>query len=211
MSLTVNMNTFVIKPLAAFKGEEIEANQFLARKIEKGTGKESKGVIIPALTNEQAMEMLLSSKVLEEAVTSYVQGLQEECIKKVIAADKSSVCIADFDLQAIESYLQEQEIKEGRITKERISAWFKAEAQESIYAAFKAKLGDALDNDRANELLKMYHAAFICFTKKDFSFSDTAYKNVQKALEIIPDSAIKQFCEKKLPDMKQKSADDWGL
>lgn len=211
MSLTQNMNTFVVKTLAAFKNEKIEEDQFLCRKIEKGTGLESKGVVIPKLQNEVAMGLLLQSKVLEQAVTEYLQSVQEECIKVRIAAGKESICIADFNLAAMESYLQEREVSEGRINKERISAWFKAEAQESIYRAFKEKLGDALDNDRANTLLKMYHDAFTCFTKKDYSFSEVAYKNVEKALEVIPDSPIKAFCAKKLPEMKQKSADDWGL
>ena len=201
---------YVVKSLSEFKGVELKSGEFLARKIEKGTGKESKGVVIPSATGEQFLLALENESILRGAI-NWFQSQVEECCKKRIEEGATSLVVNDFSTSAVAAMLDEKEITESRVSKETIGAWFSATVQPILYRAFHEKLGESLTNDKANELLKMYQDAFKCFAKREYSFSDNAYSNMEKALKMIPESNMKSFCEKKLIEMSPKKVDDWGL
>lgn len=210
MSLTENMESFAVYPLAHFKNVEIEEGQQLCRKIEKGTGKESRGVIIPKATQEQFLEAMNNDTILGALYEHYL-SLREEVTKAAMGETGALISTADFSDTRIAEYLQAQEISEGRISKARIEAWFNAEVSPVLYKAFATKLGEALTNDKAQLLLANYKAAFTMFAKREVQVSDMVYENLDKALAILPDSGIKSYCISKLPSMKEKTLDDWGL
>lgn len=209
--LTEGFTTFPVHELSHFKTVSLQSGQYLARKIEKGTGLVSKAVVVPALTQEEVVKNWLQEDSILEEITSYCQSLQEEVIKTKIAAGATSICTADLEVSNVVSYLQNKAIAEGKVSKEKIAAWFSSSVASPLISAFETKLGASLSEEKKQQLLKVYSDAFSKFAAKEYSFNNSTYENVSKVLALIPDSAIKTFCLQKLPQMKEKGVDEFGL
>lgn len=198
-------NSFVVKSLSQFKNVELADGEFLARKIEKGTGKESKGVIIPSLTQEQVIEMMDNDIILNEIV-SHLQSVQEECCKKRMDGN-DLVYVSDFSLEAMVEHLQEQNIKEGRISKERIIQWFSTQVSPKIHARMN-ELYPELSNDKMVETLKLYQNQFQHLAKREYYFAPEVSTKIQNALNLIDDSSMKEWAAKKLTEMSKNAKED---
>lgn len=196
---------FTVKPLSAFKGFEAETGQYLVRKIEKGTGLESKGVVIPAATPEQFITALDNDTILQAAAAWY-QETVAEVVKAKIAAGASSVVESDYALSEVVAHLQAQEIKEGRVSKEKIAAWFDATVSSVLSRAFHEKLGASLTNDKMVQILTMYRAAFQMLAKRELVLDVQAKTNLEKAVSLLPESTMKEYCVKKLESAADKNA-----
>lgn len=209
MALTTGFDSFSVYPLSHFKGVEVEEGQQLCRKIEKG-GKESKGVIIPQKSQEEFLAAMDNDSIMNEMYSHYL-NLVESAVKAKIEQGATTIIPEDYSNEVIAEMLKAQEIAEGRISKQRIEAWFNGEVQTVLYKAFAQNLGDALTNEKAQLLLGNYKAAFGLFAKREVEVSDAVWNNLDKALQILPDSPIKSYCVGKLPSMKQKTVESWGL
>lgn len=202
-------SVFNVSTLATFKGKEIEEGYALVRKIEKGTGLESKGVIVPMLKQDEIVAMMENGTVFE-AICGFVQSQVEEVIKEKIAKGASVIVPADFSLDQLVEYLSAEEVKQGRVSKEKIAAWFDSQVAYTLKQAFTEKLGQ-VENDKMLGILQAYKVHFTSLAKRELSLQETVKVNLGKALELLPDSTMKQYCKDKIAASVEKSADMLAL
>jgi hypothetical protein len=198
--------SFQVKPLVEFKNIEIADGSYLVRKIEKGTGKVSQGCIIDALSQEVAVSALDNETVFA-GYYNWLQDQAEECCKNRIEAGVKFLIPADYEVTAIAEMLEAVSIKEGRISKERITAWFNAEVAVMLQSAFKAKLGDALTDEKMGAILNSYRDCFKNLAKRDVFINDTIKANLNKALELVQvKGSLHKYCYDKVNAVAQDDA-----
>lgn len=198
--------SFQVKPLADFKNIEIAEGKYLVRKIEKGTGKTSQGAVIDVLSQEAAVSALDNETVFGWYY-SWLQDQAEECCKSRIEAGAKFLIPADYSVEAIAEMLEAANIKEGRISKERITAWFNAEVSGVLQAAFKAKLGDALTEEKMEAITNSYRDNFKNLSKRDLYLNDTIKSNLNKALELVQvKGSLHKYCYDKVNAVAQDDA-----
>lgn len=197
LNLATVAATYPVKSLEALRKIELEDGQYMARKIEKGTGLDSKGAIIPALTPEFSIAALDSATVLQ-GYQAWLQGVAGECAKARIASGALLLADSDWSLEAIEAHLQAAEISEGRVSKEKIAAWFDSSVSAALKSAFKAKLGASISDDKLAAILASYKVAFVMLAKRDLALEVQVQKNLEKALDLLPASAMVAYCTGKV-------------
>lgn len=202
-------NAYPVKNLSDFAKMELESNQYLVRKIEKGTGKESKGVIIPAVEGEDFILALDNEVVLQNAIAWYQEQIAT-CCKNRINAGASVIVPSDYNLAQVVEMLSEQEISEGRVSKEKIAVWFSNALESPLARAFKEKLGESASNDKILEIVGIYKESFKLLAKREFSLATDKRENMRKALELATDCSMKTYCLQKL-QQEQKTVEMLGL
>jgi hypothetical protein len=206
-SAVVEIGTsFQVKPLVDFKNMEVAEGQFLVRKIEKGTGKTSQGAVIEALSQEVAVSALDNETVFA-GYYGWLQDQAETCCKIRIEAGAKFLIPADYSIEAIAEMLEAVSIKEGRISKERIASWFNAEIVGVLQAAFKAKLGDALTEEKMVAITNAYRDNFKNLAKRELYLNDTIKSNLNKALELVQVKGnLHKYCYDKVNAVAQDDA-----
>lgn len=210
LNIATVIGSYPVRSLESLRKVELEDGQYMARKIEKGTGLDSKGAIIPALTPEFSIAALDSATVLQ-GYQAWLQGIAGECAKARIAAGAQLLVDADWNLEAIESYLAEKEVSEGRVSKEKIAAWFDSQVCAVLKSAFKAKLGASISDDKLTAILASYKAAFVLLAKRELALEVQVQKNLEKALELVPTSAMVTYCQGKVKASAAKVEDMLAL
>lgn len=199
---------FPVCKLAEFKGVDIVEGQYLVRKIEKGTGKNSLGVIIPSLTAEQFVQALENETVFN-AARNWLQEMQGEMLKSKMV-EGENLYKSHLALSELVEFLNAEEVKQGRISKERIAQWFDASVAETLKRAFTEKLGN-IENDKMLEILKTYKAQFMNLAKREIILPEQVKVNLNKALNLLNDSAMKEYCLMKIASMEEKKEDMFAL
>lgn len=200
---------FPVAALAEFKSYVLQEGEYFVRKIEKGTGKDSQGCVIPALSAEESL-LLLESPVIAEAFTQWANGLRGEVCKKRIQEGASVIVADDFKVENIISLLEAAELSEGRISKEKIAAWFDNELAYKLKAALTEKHG-AIPNDKMLEILSKNRTMLQTVAKKEHTLSDTVIDSLGKLVSLSENVALREYAAKKLESFKAKEADMFGL
>lgn len=220
LNVAGNLNTltsigscFPVKTLADFKGVELEQGQYLVRKIEKGTGLESKGVVIPEATGEEFISALDSEIVLAGAIRWY-QEQRAELVKVAIAGGASSIVASDYSDAALVEYLQAQEVKEGRISKERLASWFDSNLSPVLFRAVAEKFPE-LAEDKRCEVVGAYRGIMMQLAKRELTLAEDVIAKMKKAFSLLPatlsQNPIVAYCAGKLDSSAPKVADMLGL
>lgn len=197
-------NSFVVKPLSEFKNVELESDQFLARKIEKNNGKVSKGVIIPALTQEQLIVMMDNETILE-ACRNYMQSVVEEVVK--IRMDTHGlIYLDDMSQECVVNWLQEQEVKNDRVSKAKIEQWFDTDVSPKIHARM-CELYPDLPNDKMLETLKLYKTQFAYLAKREYMFAPQVQDKIKAAITLVDDCSMKEWAMHKLEQLCNNAQD----
>lgn len=192
-----NFTIGLVRKLAEFKTVELQDGQMLARKIEKGTGKDSLGVVIVKPEQEQFILALENESVLQGAYNWYLQQVEQVCKAKMV--NSGNITESDYNIANIASYLDSQAISEGRISKERIAQWFNSDVAPVLQAAFKAKLGESLTEEKLQHITNAYRDNFKSLAKREIVLADAVKVNLNKALELLTaDSSLKQYCHSKV-------------
>ena len=207
-SISFENGIFPARKLSEFKGVELKENEFLVRKIEKGTGKDSLGCIVPAASQEDFVSALEQSSVFNAAMQWY-QGAWNDYLKEKLE-EGVMLYKSDLELNGFISWLEAEEVKQGRISKERIGAWFDAEVATTLKRAFTEKLGN-IENDKMLEILKSYKAQFMNLAKREITIAGAVKTNLEKAISLLPDSGMKKYCTDKINAASEKSADLMAL
>lgn len=209
------LNSFVVRPLSAFKQVLVNGNEYLCRKIEKGEGAESKGALISKLSREEDFFNYLEMPAIQEAAYNWLLGQVEELVKEQIGQGKEVIYKESLSAENLNTYLQDKAEKEslaaGRISKEKITSWYREEVAPTLIKAFEAKLGAPIEASKAQKLIEMYDKVFSKFSARKAYLPKAAYGTCEKVLEIVKDSAIKKYCLTKLPEMQEPTFDDFGL
>ena len=184
---TAISNSFPVRKLAEVSKIELEEGQYLVRIIRKGEGNESMGVIIPAVTEEEAIKALDNQGILEGYFAWY-QEMRANVIKAlVIDEGYSSIVANDYADVVIAEYLAKEEIKEGRVSKEKIGVWFENALAEKLCYALKAKYGESLSNEKVLEMKALYKAGFQMLAKREVDIAEEKKTNLLKVLELAPE------------------------
>ena len=208
---TAISNSFPVRKLAEVSKIELEEGQYLVRIIRKGEGNESMGVIIPAVTEEEAIKALDNQGILEGYFAWY-QEQRANVIKALVIEDGAKVIVAnDYHDAEIAEYLAKEEIKEGRVSKEKIGVWFENALAEKLCYALKAKYGESLSNEKVLEMKALYKAGFMMLAKKDLEMAQEKKTNLEKVLEMATDCTMKKYCQMKLAGAVQKTVEMLGL
>lgn len=207
---TALSDAFPVRKLEEISKIELEEGQYLVRKIEKGTGLESKGCIIPAAGQEAFMIALENDAVLQ-AASNWFQGVIGEVCKKKIAEGAQVLVASDWSMEEITSYLQEQEVKEGRVSKEKLGTWFENALAAKLCSALKAKYGASISNEKVLEMKELYKAGFQMLAKREIDIAADKKQNLMKVLELAPDCGMKTYCESKLKQAQEKTIEMLGL
>lgn len=212
-------NSFPVRKLAEVAKIELEEGQYLVRIIRKN-GKdeagneivnESMGVIIPAVTEEEAIKALDNQGILEGYFAWY-QEQRANVIKALVIEHGAKVIVAnDYHDAEIAEYLAKEAIKEGRVSKEKIGVWFENALAEKLCYALKAKYGESLSNEKVLEMKALYKAGFMMLAKREVDIAEEKKTNLLKVLELAPEGGLKKYCEGKLKEAKQVTIEMLGL
>jgi len=205
-TLTSLNSTYAVRTLEEANKLELSADQYLVRKIERNTGLESKAVVIPAADAEQ-FTLALNSDVVLGAAVAWFQGCIGEVVKSKMTAGKHSIVAADFSMEEIEKYLAEQEVREGRISKEKIGAWFDSTLVAGLNAAFAERLGTQYTEAVQKDVIESYRKQFQKLSGKELLLETEVKGSLLKACTIAPEgSAIRSYCEGKIKEAKLPSS-----
>ena len=204
--LNTETASYVVGTLATLSKQELSATEYLVRKIERNTGVESKGVVIPAVTGEGFIVALENDSVLAAAVAWYQEQIAE-VVKARMTAGRAVIHDVDFELAEVAKYLSEQEVKQGRISKGKIEAWFDSALVSGINAAFVEKLGTQYTDTMRSAVNVEYKKWFGKLTTTDLTMEADTKGSLLKACSFAPaDSAIRQYCETKIKEAKLPTA-----
>lgn len=214
-SATLNTATlfayYAVKPLAEVSKVELEEGQYLVRKIERKTDKDSTGVIIPA-AGKEALIVALDNETILTAAAEWYQGIIGEVVKGKIDAGATLIVESDYSLENVVEYLQAQEVKEGRISKERLAFWFDQNAAAKLRRALVEKFPTASE-DKISEAVGVYKVTTQALAKKELSLTDEVISKMKSmfAMLALDGNNIVQYCLRKLEESKPKTADMLGI
>jgi hypothetical protein len=193
----ITNDAFAVQSLADFKNVELSTDQFLVRKIEKGTGKESKGVVIPKMPQEVFITALDNETIFNAAYDWFLSAVEDTC-KARIATGATTIIPADYSLESVAEYLQAQAIREGRISKEKIEQWFNSSVLSVLQAAFKEKV-PGISDEKLTHTCNAYRDSFKLLAKRDVVLPANVRTNLEKAISLLPESdQMVQYCKNKI-------------
>jgi len=205
-TLTALSNSFAVRTLEEANKLELSADQYLVRKIERNTGLDSKAVVIPATDAEQ-FTLALNSDIVLGAAVAWFQEQIGNVVKGKMTAGRHSIVAADFSMEEIEKYLAEQEVREGRISKEKIGAWFDSTLVDGLNAAFAERLGTQYTEAVQKDVIESYRKQFQKLSGKELLLETEVKGSLLKACTIAPEgSAIRSYCESKIKEAKLPSS-----
>lgn len=147
-----NLNTTLAQPLqsAAFiqmqdagKSKKLSAGNRWCKLIKKGTNSklaESLAVEVPASIN---ITECLTHSVLADAVSEYLQTLQDSQIKALAVSGVKIVQYSELTVANLAQFVSTSEDngRIGQLSTERIVAWFEAEARDNLIVSLADRLG----------------------------------------------------------------------
>ena len=172
-------------------------NKRLCRIIRKAsakdsTGKESQGVYIPAYVFDAEH---IQSDTIRAYVEQCIMNVQNDLVRKVTDSGRNIITDSDISMEAVAEYLEATDENIGRISKDKIAAWFKDEMEETLIVAFADKLGVS-DTPTADEEKKLaqackgYQDVFATLAAKQPSIDPKIGERLLSALDMIPASAF---------------------
>lgn len=208
---TALSDAFPVRKLAEVSKVELEEGQYLVRKIERKTDKDSTGVIIPA-SGKEALIVALDHNVILDAAAEWYQGVIGEVVKSKIDAGATVIVESDYSLENVVEYLQAQEVKEGRISKERLASWFDQNVQAKLRRALVEKFPTAAD-EKITEAVGVYRVTTQALAKKELSLTEEVVGKMKSMFSMLQmeGNNVVQYCLRKLEDSKPKTADMLGL
>lgn len=195
----------MVRKLAEFKNLELNDSQMLARKIEKGTGKDSLGVVIVKPEQDQFVLALDNESILQGAYNWYLQQVEAVCKAKMI--ESNTIVESDYSIVEVAAYLDSQAVTEGRVSKERIAQWFNSDVAPILQAAFKAKLGESLTEEKLTHITNAYRDNFKSLAKREIVLAEAVKTNLNKAIDLLPVSTLSQYCKAKVNAAVEKVID----
>lgn len=207
--ISQSTGVFTVKKLAEWKGKEVSEGYMLVRKIEKGTGKDSLGCEVPAQNGEQ-MVAAMENAVVFAAAVEWFQGAWNDCLKGKLE-EGATLLREDCALSVLVSYLEAQEVAAGRVSKEKIAAWFDSSVARVVKEAVTQKYGN-VENDKMLAVLKNYKDQFAMLAKRELSLSSATSASLEKVLELLSeDDAMVKYCKAKIVASPEKTVDMLAL
>lgn len=144
-------------------------------------------------------------EVLMDHIIGFLQETEDEMIKADHKAYVSRVYTEYLNIDKIVAYLDEQETS-GRLTKEKIAAWFETELKDKLTEAFKEKTQDEV---KIAAIIKQYQAKFESLAGGRTFVNKSDCDSMLKAMEVaeVFDTALGKKFKKRLEGMEEKETD----
>lgn len=197
-----SLKSAVIK---SFDSEKDSQNRVL-RVIVKGgekQGKESKGAIVPRLTDGY-LQTILNNPAGFDAFRNLIEGVQEKLARQVYDAGRETLTQEDIGVDAIIGYLTAENAV-ARFSKEAIAGWFAADMAAPLAAALSAK---GMQEVAIEKISGVFLAAFQSLAGRNVSMSDDIKAQLEKCLALLPEGYENPVAERiaeKLAEVRSAS------
>lgn len=188
---------YTVKKLDQMKDAPIPEQHRLARIIRKNSARDanglpSQGCFVPAL---ECADDYYADVVINAAIVNFLQDTQDKMIRKIADSGRNIITDSDLDPVAMRAFLEETDDSIGRLSKDKIVAWFTTEVQDSLMLAFADRLGigDTPTPEQQTKLeqtLAGYRDCFAQMASKNPTVEERVGVNLLKALDMIPASAF---------------------
>lgn len=203
---------YTAKKLEELSKAEVPAGFRLARIIRKNTKENpnavSQAVFVPAPIDTASW---MGNATIAEAVQNYMQGLQDKVIRQVLDSGRNIITDADIAVEAVASYLEENDETLGRLSKESIGTWYDAEVADTLTLVFADKLGigdqpTPAEVTKLEQLNNQYKGCFQKLAGKSLAgaLPPSVVTNLEKALELVPVSGFGDRIKVQLAKCKEE-------
>jgi hypothetical protein len=213
--------TSIVKTLDGMKGFIPEPGARVAKIIQKGSNPDGTKRISFAMeaveiTLPEVLEWIAADSAIADAVVTYVQDLQDKCIRTRIEAGKGQVHTSDYDMNAVRTFLATSPT-EGRLSEDKIRAWFAVEVADTLMVAFADKLGISdtpteSETKKLEQIVAQYRDNMAKLAGRKTVLPGVVRTNLEKALALVDtDSSIKERLQDKLAEMADAEGQMMGL
>lgn len=162
----------IVLPLKAFEKDPdagFRLSRHIAKKDKDGNYnglQTSKGVIVPA---NLALADAIKLPALRAVLTECLEGAQDRLIRSLLEQGKEQIQHAAIALECVEKYLAEQPDTFGRLSAEKIAAWFDAECADVVIVRLAMKKFGVepinLNEEQQKQIVKLAEGALQLFQR----------------------------------------------
>lgn len=205
----------VVKALASFDADKIEEGYRLVRIIAKKDSKgnyangfsESKGVEVQKNLN---LEAAMKFPSIQDYLQSRLEDLQDSVIGEQVRNGASQIYDSKIGYEAMVEYLERTDETIGKLSKEKIEAWFKSELVDTLTLALAEKLGVSEtsteeDHAKLERMLNAYAANFKLFSAKEVLFDPVKVSKLEEALKLASESPMTVRMRAKLNEIAKRT------
>lgn len=164
---------------------------------------ESKAIFVPVVA--------IDSIEMSPAIATAMQDALDSCFDRMIRAklETGATVIYDADLTAdrLEEFLAAQPEGLGKLSGDKIKAWFAESLAENLTEVLREKLGNAASDEKITQTLNSYRDIFARLAEKSPAFEPKVHENLQKAIALANESPMTEKLAAKLLAAAQKSVD----
>ena len=188
--IDINSSAYPVLAGDVAKNRDADTNaRFVTLKASEAVKRLAKCVEIPSL-NLDAMKVAINAngKVLAMAVGLF-EDYQSKMIQADIAKGKDTIFAGNISLDSMVLNYESDVSSGGRISKDKIIAWFDSALAKSLTNAFVVKLGIGEvatdgENKKLNKVIGDYKANFALLAGRDVSIDTDVKSKLQQAIKL---------------------------
>ena len=186
----LSVSAYPVLAGAVAKNRDADVNaRFVTLKASEAVNRPAKCVEVPSL-NLDAMKVAINAngKVLAMAV-GLIEDYQSKMIQLDIAKGKETIYASNISLDAMILNFESDVSSGGRISKDKIIAWFDSALSLSLTNAFSNKLGLGFNPTeqevkKLNKVIGDYKANFALLAGRDVSIDTDVKSKLQQAIKL---------------------------
>ncbi len=189
------------------KREPEKGARFVTLKANKDVGRAAKGVEVPALDVAAVIVRINEEPQLQSMVTGLLENFQTKLIQASIANGVSTIYQHDISIDALLVAFELEGLSEGRISKDKIAAWFDTSISEALTVKLADKLGISntpteQETAKLASLLDVYRGNFGKLAAREVMLEDSDKSKLQAVLAFADDGAMKQKLDSIIKEAK---------
>lgn len=194
----LNESAFPVLAGEVVKQRDAETGaRFVTLKAHNESGRKAKAVEIPLLLTAKIVERASNSPQFAEVVAGLVSDYQARMVQKQLAGNISTVYASSISLDALIVAYEAEQLVEGRISKDKIGAWFDAALADILTVKFADKLGisnspSEQETKKLGQVISAYRDNFARLAARDVSLTAPQKQNLSAALVLAADDSMKQ-------------------
>ena len=156
-----------------------------------------KAVEIPALDLQATMSKAASSPKFSAMLVGLLEKYQGEIVQGMLSKDSTTTIYAqNISIDALIVAYESSLLSEGRISKDKITAWFDSALVTSLTVRFADKLGisnnpSEQESKKISMVISAYRDNFGRLAMREVGLADSVKNNLKLALELADESSMK--------------------
>jgi len=168
---------------------------------------ESKAVFVPVVT----FDSIEYSPAIATAMQDALDSCFDRMIRSRLETGATIIYDADLAIERLEEFLAAQPEGLGKLSGDKIKAWFTESLAENLSAVITEKLGESATDEKLQQTLNSYRDIFARLAEKSPAFEPKVHENLQKAIALANESPMTEKLAAKLLASAQKSVDLMAL